>query len=108
MSVMQSPDAPPRYLDQGAEQLPEYTSTRPLSLVASRHTPILKEFTYDSKNRKGRSWLSLTLKGDTLLSKHTPTIAEGSGLSGSVSLNLESSEAIQAVSISVSAVMTSR
>ncbi|KAF7424449.1 hypothetical protein PC9H_009756 [Pleurotus ostreatus] len=101
MPVMQSPDAPPRYLDQGAEQLPEYTSTRPLSLVASRHTPILKEFTYDSKNRKGRSWLSLTLKGDTLLSKHTPTIAEGSGLSGSVSLNLESSEAIQAVSISV-------
>ncbi|KAJ6576648.1 hypothetical protein DFH09DRAFT_1361547 [Mycena vulgaris] len=61
----------------------------------------LKEFTYDLFNNSGKPWATLSLLGDAEHSKNVPAFVEGAPVTGEVRLDLESSDAIHAVLLSV-------
>ncbi|KAL0954346.1 hypothetical protein HGRIS_003340 [Hohenbuehelia grisea] len=91
--------------DTGAGELPSYSRRGAVSptptqrSTASQRVP--REFSYDMLTRKNSPWLVLTVCGNSLLSKHAPVIVEGSELTGSVKLLLDSSDLIQSISVSV-------
>ncbi|KAJ7784457.1 hypothetical protein B0H16DRAFT_1492564 [Mycena metata] len=81
----------------GDSELPLYTGRR----TPPPH-PVVREpqeFTHEIKTRGGVPWATLTIQGDSRLTKAVPTITEGSNLDGSVKLALRSVETIQAVCI---------
>ncbi|KAJ7121310.1 hypothetical protein C8R43DRAFT_1033808 [Mycena crocata] len=81
----------------GTSDLPTYTRrpTPPPRAVQAENTP--RKFQYEIKNRSGKPWTTLFVHGDHRLTKVIPTIMEGSNFNGSVTLNLQSTETIQAV-----------
>ncbi|KAJ7507137.1 hypothetical protein B0H11DRAFT_1970392 [Mycena galericulata] len=59
-----------------------------------------RKFTYELKNRGKTPWATLFIHGDPRFNNRIiPTVLEGSNLDGSVTLNLQSPETIQAVCI---------
>lgn len=85
-----------------SDELPVYSGRRspPLPVVQANAEP--QKFSYDIKNRSGKPWATLVVHGDPRLAKTIPTVVAGSNLTGSVSLTLQTGEAIQAVAVSVS------
>lgn len=76
-------------------------STRSTSSRSSRGNGEMKEFHYDVKTRKGKSFAVLTLVAERLFSKHMPTVLQDKNVEGRVHLNLENPEVIRSVVIYV-------
>ncbi|KAJ7175944.1 hypothetical protein C8R46DRAFT_1080132 [Mycena filopes] len=86
MAAIASSDGfPPSYDGFGFEALPE--AREPM------------EFTHEIKARGGTPWATLTVQGDSRLTKTMPTVTQGSNLVGSVKLALRNVETIQAIRI---------
>lgn len=107
---------PPSYIDSPAaytavgfdvtaleleSELPAYTS--PVRAPVSRQTLIRepKEFTFEMPPN-GKTSASLTLVADSLLSKNTAVISEGSSVKGTVNFKSEKGDEIHSVIITVS------
>ncbi|KAJ7467198.1 hypothetical protein FB451DRAFT_1137875 [Mycena latifolia] len=78
--------------------LPVYTRRPTPPPTGPQVERVPKEFAFEIKTR-GRAWAKLVVHGDARLTKSLPTIIEGSNVAGSVTLNLPTTETIQAVCI---------
>ncbi|KAJ4477346.1 hypothetical protein J3R30DRAFT_3291468 [Lentinula aciculospora] len=88
--------------------LPAYSSSSgighvisPLNFTQLPDGTPLKEFTYNIFLKGNKSCASLVLYANTFLSKQLPTFLEGSRVDGSVKVNVENGESINAVTISI-------
>ncbi|KAJ7141279.1 hypothetical protein C8R44DRAFT_763116 [Mycena epipterygia] len=99
---------PPSYDGYGFESLVASSHGSDLPAYTRRPTPPpraapvereLKKFPYEIKTRGGLAWATFLIHGDPRLTKAMPTIMEGSNLVGSVTLNLQTVETIQAICI---------
>ncbi|KDR78970.1 hypothetical protein GALMADRAFT_154856 [Galerina marginata CBS 339.88] len=78
--------------------LPLYTpGRRSVSRATSREEPQMKEFLYDTKNRKGKAVAVLNVIAERSYSKHIPTFLQDTPIKGSVSLSLDKPDTIQSV-----------
>jgi hypothetical protein len=80
--------------------LPAYTARdRPSTAGAVRE---LTEHVFEIKDKKKKAWATLKLKSSARASTSLPTFLEGDKITGSVTLDLGSSEKILGVSVLVS------
>ncbi|PPQ92237.1 hypothetical protein CVT25_008919 [Psilocybe cyanescens] len=83
-------------------ELPAYMpSTRSSSTSRRRENPEPKEFSYDVKNRKGKSIAVLIIIAERSYSKHIPTFLQDSPVKGRVHLSLDKPDVIQSVVLSI-------
>ncbi|KAH9481313.1 hypothetical protein JR316_0005835 [Psilocybe cubensis] len=83
-------------------ELPAYVpSTRSSSRSRRREFPEFKEFSYDAKNRKGKSVVILTVIAERSYSKHIPTFLQDSPVKGRVHLDLDKPESILSVVLNI-------
>lgn len=89
--------------ESNTSELPAYMpSTRSSSMSRRRENPEPKEFSYDAKNRKGKSIAVLTIIAERSYSKHIPTFLQDSPVKGRVHLDLDKPDTIQSVVLTVS------
>jgi hypothetical protein len=87
-------------VSQSVTSLPAYTARdRPSTAGAVRE---LTEHEFDIKDKKKKPWATLKLRSNARSSASLPTFLEGDKITGSVTLDLSSSEKILGVSLLVS------
>lgn len=104
-SLTGSMSFPPVYggtfsVSQSVTSLPAYTARdRPSTAGVVRE---LTEHEFDIKDKKKKPWATLKLRSNARSSASLPTFLEGDKITGSVTLDLSSSEKILGVSLLVS------
>lgn len=81
---------------------PAYAPPNRLDPPSSSNPSPRTDFKYELTNKKAAAWAVLQIYGNAALSKHIPVIWGDEKIEGSVTLNLLSSDSIQALNISVS------